>query len=91
MAVKINRNVNGYRLGGVIAGEPVAFLRKLLQDANIVQAAVAPGAILDHSGAVGKEWIEEALAKLTGLLAKAIKAANAKHGAGRRDHKDPAG
>jgi hypothetical protein len=98
MAVKIIRIVNPYKLADVITDEPVACLRKLLRDANMVQAGAALGPILDQTGAVDKERIEDALIKLTSLLTKAIKDPKAKHGAGRRArislqmnvHKDPA-
>jgi hypothetical protein len=72
------------KLVGVITDDLVTFLRKLLQDANIVHETVALQPILNQIGAVEEERIEESLSKLTSLLRTAIKNAKAKHGAGKR-------
>jgi hypothetical protein len=72
------------RLVGVITDDLIAFLRKLLQEANIVHETVALLPILDQIGAIEEERIEESLSKLTSLLRTAIKNAKAKHGAGKR-------
>ena len=68
----------------VITDDLVIFLRKLLQEANIVHETVALFPILNQIGAVEEERIEESLSKLTSLLRTAIKDAKAKHGAGKR-------
>jgi hypothetical protein len=72
------------KLVGVITDDLVAFLRKLLQEANIVHETVALRPILDQVGAIEEARIEEALAKLTTLLRTAIKDAKARHPAGKR-------
>ena len=72
------------KLVGVITDDLVTFLRKLLQEANIVHETVALQPILDQIGAVEEERIEESLSKLASLLRTAIKNAKAKHGAGKR-------
>lgn len=72
------------KLVGVITDDLVGFLRKLLQEANIVHETVALQPIFDQIGAVDEERIEESLSKLTALLRTAIKNAKAKHGAGKR-------
>ena len=72
------------KLVGVITDDLVTFLRKLLQEANIVHETVALQPILDQIGAVEEERIEESLSKLTSLLRTAIKNAKARHGAGKR-------
>jgi hypothetical protein len=72
------------KLVGVITDDLVTFLRKLLQDANIVHETVALQPILNQIGAVEEERIEESLSKFTSLLRTAIKNAKAKHGAGKR-------
>jgi hypothetical protein len=72
------------KLVGVITDDLAAFLRKLLQEANIVHETVALQPILNQIGAVEEERIEESLSKLTSLLRTAIKNAKAKHGAGKR-------
>jgi tetratricopeptide (TPR) repeat protein len=72
------------KLVGVITDDLVTFLRKLLQEANIVHETVALLPILNQIGAIEEERIEESLSKLTGLLRTAIKNAKAKHGAGKR-------
>jgi hypothetical protein len=72
------------KLVGVITDDLVTFLRKLLQEANIVHETVALQPILNQIGAVEEERIEESLSKLTSLLRTAIKNAKAKHGAGKR-------
>ena len=72
------------KLVNVITDDLVDFLRKLLQDANIVHETITLKPILDQIGAIETERTEEALAKITSLLRTAIKNANAKHGAGKR-------
>lgn len=72
------------KLVGVITDDLVAFLRKLLQEANIVHETVALRPILDQVGAIEEARIEEALATLTTLLRTAIKNAKANHPAGKR-------
>jgi hypothetical protein len=72
------------KLVGVITDDLVTFLRKLLQEANIVHETVALQPILNQIGAVEEERIEEALSKLTSLLRTATKNAKAKHSTGRR-------
>ena len=72
------------KLVSVITDDLVTFLRKLLQEANIVHETVALLPILNQIGAVEEERIEESLSKLTSLLRTAIKNAKAKHGAGKR-------
>jgi len=71
------------KLVAVITDDLVAFLRKLLQEANIVHETVALKPILDQVGAIEDARLEEALAKLTTLLRTAIKNAKAKHPAGK--------
>ena len=82
--VEIIQIADADKLVGVITDDLVTFLRKLLQDANIVHETVALLPILNQIGAVEEERIEESLAKLTSLLRTAIKNAKAKHGAGKR-------
>ena len=72
------------KLVGVITDDLVAFLRKLLQEANIVHEVVALRPLLDQVGAIEEERIEESLSKLNSLLRTAIKSAKAKHGVGKR-------
>jgi hypothetical protein len=63
------------KLVGVITDDLVTFLRKLLQEANIVHETVALQPILNQIGAVEEERIEESLSKLTSLLRTAIREA----------------
>jgi DNA repair protein RadC len=74
------------KLAGVITDDLVAFLRKLLQEANIVHKTVSLQPILSQIGAAEEEPVEESLSKLTSLLRTAIKNAKARHGAGKRVH-----
>ncbi len=72
------------KLVGVITDDLVAFLRKLLQEANIVHETVALKPLLDKLGAIEDGRIDEALASLNSLLRTAIKDAKAKHDPGKR-------
>lgn len=72
------------KLVGVITDDLVAFLRKLLQEANIVHETVALKPLLDKVGAIEEGRIDEALTTLNSLLRTAIKDAKAKHGPGKR-------
>ena len=72
------------RLVDVMTDDLAAFLRKILQEANIVQETVALGPILQQIGAIEEDRVDEAISKFTSLLRNAIKDAKAKHGAGKR-------
>jgi len=82
--MNVIRLADADKLVGVITDDLVAFLRQLLQEANIVHESVALGPILDQIGAIEEERVEEAVSRLASLLTKAIKDAKAKHGAGKR-------
>ena len=82
--IKIIQIADADKLAGVITDDLIAFLRKLLQDANIVHETVVLRPLLDKVGVIEEERIEESLATLTRLLRTAIKDAKAKHGAGKR-------
>jgi len=72
------------KLAGVMTDNLAAFLRQLLQEANIVQESVAIGPILQQIGAIEEERVDEAISKFTSLLRNAIRDAKAKHGIGKR-------
>ena len=82
--IEIIQIADADKLVDVITDDLVMFLRKLLQEANIVHETVTLKPILDQIGAVEEERIEEALSKFTSLLRTAIKNAKAKHGADKR-------
>ena len=72
------------RLAAVITDDLAAFLRTLLQEANIVHETIALGPILARIGAIEEERVEEKMAELVSLVTKAIKDAKARHGTGKR-------
>ena len=72
------------KLTGMMTDELVAFLRQLLQEANIVQASIALAPILEQIGPIEEDRVDEAISKLAGLLKNAIKNAKAKHGQSKR-------
>jgi len=84
LLIEIIQIANADKLVEVITDDLVAFLRRLLQEANIVQESVELGPIIQQIGAIEEDRIEEALSKLTTLLTKAVKDAKAKHGPGKR-------
>jgi hypothetical protein len=75
---------NADKLAGVMTDELAAFLRQLLQEANIVQESVTLAPILQQIGAIEEDRVDEAVSKFTSLLKNAIKDAKAKHGTGKR-------
>ena len=84
LLIEIIQIANADKLVEVITDDLVAFLRQLLQEANIVQESVELGPIIQQIGAIEEDRVEEALSKLMTLLTKAIKDAKAKHGLGKR-------
>lgn len=72
------------KLTHVMTDDLAAFLRQLLQEANIVQESIALAPILLQIGAIEEDRVDEALSKMTNLLRNAIKDAKAKHGVGKR-------
>ena len=72
------------KLAEVMTDELAAFLRQLLQDANIVQESVMLAPILQQIGAIEEDRVDEAVSKFTSLLKNAIKDAKARHGTGKR-------
>ena len=72
------------KLTDVMTEELAAFLRRLLQQANIVQESIALTPIIEQIGAIEEDRVDEAISKLTGLLKNAIRDAKAKHGTGKR-------
>ncbi len=82
--LEIIQLANADKLVDVITDDLVSFLRHLLQDANIVQESVALAPIIEQIGAIEEDRVDEALAKLSGLVTKAVKDAKAKHGVGKR-------
>ncbi len=84
LLIEVIQIANADKLVEVITDDLVAFLRRLLQEANIVQESVDLGPIIQQIGAIEEDRVEEALSKLSTLLAKAVKAAKAKHGPGKR-------
>ena len=81
--LEIIQIANADQLVGVITDDLVTYLRKLLQEANIVHESIPLGPILDQIGAIEDGRVDEALAKLQNLLATAIKNAKARHGVGK--------
>jgi hypothetical protein len=84
LLIKIIQIANADKLVEVITDDLVAFLRRLLQEANIVQESVELGPIIQQIGAIEEDRVDEAMSKLTALLTKAVKDAKAKHGTGKR-------
>jgi hypothetical protein len=84
LLIEIIQISNADKLVEVITDNLVDFLRRLLQEANIVQESVELGPIVEQIGAIEEDRIEEALSKLTTLLTKAVKDAKAKHGSEKR-------
>lgn len=82
--LEIIQLANADKLAGVMTDDLAAFLRQLLQDANIVQESVQLAPILQQIGAIEEDRVDEAVSKFTSLLKNAIKNAKAKHGAGKR-------
>ncbi len=82
--LEIIQLANADKLTGVMTDELAAFLRQLLQEANIVQESVMLAPILQQIGAIEEDRVDEAVSKLTSLLKNAIKDAKAKHGTGKR-------
>jgi hypothetical protein len=72
------------KLANVMTEDLAAFLRQLLQEANIVQETIELTPILQQIGAIEEDRVDEAISKFTSLLRNAIKDAKAKHGAGKR-------
>ena len=75
---------NADKLAEVMTDDLAAFLRQVLQEANIVQESIALGPILQQLGAIEEDRVDEFLSKLTGMLRNAIKDAKAKHGIAKR-------
>lgn len=84
LLIEIIQIANADKLVDVITDDLIAFLRQLLQEANIVQESVELGPIIQQIGAIEEDRVDEALSKLTTLLTKAVKDAKAKHGPGKR-------
>ena len=84
LLIEIIQIANADKLVEVITDDLVAFLRRLLQEANIVQESVELGPIIQQIGAIEEDRVDEAMSKLTALLTKAVKDAKAKHGTGKR-------
>ncbi|HOC57135.1 MAG TPA: DUF6079 family protein [Verrucomicrobiota bacterium] len=82
--LEIIQLANADKLAGVMTDELAAFLRQLLQEANIVQESVTLAPILQQIGAIEEDRVDEAVSKFTSLLKNAIKDAKAKHGTGKR-------
>ncbi|WP_337287272.1 hypothetical protein [Candidatus Methylomirabilis sp.] len=82
--IEIIQIANADKLVEVITDDLVAFLRRLLQEANIVQESVELGPIIRQIGAIEEDRVDEAMSKLTALLTKAVKDAKAKHGPSKR-------
>jgi len=82
--LEIIQLANADKLVGVMTDELAAFLRQLLQEANIVQESVTLAPILQQIGAIEEDRVDEAVSKFTSLLRNAIKDAKAKHGTGKR-------
>lgn len=82
--LEIIQLANADKLAGVMTDDLAAFLRQLLQEANIVQESVSLAPILQQIGAIEEDRVDEAVSKFTSLLKNAIKDAKAKHGAGKR-------
>jgi hypothetical protein len=70
------------RLADVLTDELVSFLRQLLYDENLVDEQINVAPMLQDVGAIEENRVEEALAQLPRLFAKAIKDARARHGKG---------
>lgn len=82
--LEIIQLANADKLADVMTDELAAFLRQLLQDANIVQESVMLAPILQQIGAIEEDRVDEAVSKFTSLLKNAIKDAKARHGTGKR-------
>ncbi len=82
--LEVIQSADADKLVGVISDELAAFLRQLLQEANIVQESVALGPTIQQIGAIEEDRVDDAVSKLTSLLRNAFKDAKAKHGAGKR-------
>ncbi len=82
--LEIIQLANADKLADVMTDELAAFLRQLLQEANIVQESVTLAPILQQIGAIEEDRVDEAVSKFTSLLKNAIKDAKAKHGTGKR-------
>lgn len=82
--IKIIHLANADKLVEVITDDLVAFLRRLLQEANIVQESVELGPIIQQIGAIEEDRVDEAMSTLTALLTKAVKDAKAKHDPSKR-------
>jgi hypothetical protein len=82
--LEIIQLANADKLAGVMTDELAAFLRQLLQEANIVQESVTLAPILQQIGAIEEDRVDEAVSKFSSLLKNAIKDAKAKHGTGKR-------
>jgi hypothetical protein len=72
------------RLANVMTEDLAAFLRQLLQEANIVQESVTLAPIIEQIGAIEEDRVDEAISRFMSLLRNAIKDAKAKHGVGKR-------
>jgi hypothetical protein len=72
------------KLANVMTEDLAAFLRQLLQEANIVQETIEIAPMLQQIGPIEEDRIDEAISKLSSLLRNAIKDAKAKHGTGKR-------
>lgn len=82
--LEIIQLANADKLADVMTDELAAFIRKLLQEANIVQESVMLAPILQQIGAIEEDRVDEAVSKFTSLLKNAIKDAKAKHGSEKR-------
>lgn len=82
--IEIIQIANADKLVDVVTDDLIAFLRKLLQEANIVQESVSLAPIVDQIGPIEEDRVDEALAKLSSFVTKAVKDAKAKHGSGKR-------
>lgn len=72
------------KLANVMTDVLAAFLRQLLQEANIVQETIEIAPILQQIGPIEEDRVDEAISKFTSLLRNAIKDAKAKHGTSKR-------
>lgn len=82
--VEVIQLANAEKLAGAMTDELAAFLRQLLQEANIVQESIELAPIVQEVGVIEEDRVDEAISKFTNLLRNAIKGAKAKHGAGKR-------
>jgi hypothetical protein len=75
---------NSDKLANLLNDELVAFLRKTLDDENLVSEQVPLAPIIQQVGAIEEGRVEEAVSTIARLLTNAIKDAKAIHGPGKR-------